>query len=89
MAQLSSRRNEVLATFKHEGVRHEQAYLVKTADGPVLIYAMEAADHERAAEAYARSTLPIDLEHKRIMKQVLDEAVPCELLYECHAETAF
>lgn len=27
-----------------ESVRHEQAYLLKTADGPVLIYVMEADD---------------------------------------------
>lgn len=88
MARLNSRRAEVLATFKQEGVRHEQAFLVSIAEGPVLIYAMEASDHERAAAAYSQSTLPIDLEHKSIMKQVLGEAVPCELLYECHAETS-
>jgi len=89
MAQLNSRRAEVRATFQQEGVRHEQAFLLSTADGPVLIYAVEALDHERAAAAYAQSTLPIDLEHKRIMRQVLGEAVPCDLLYECQAETAF
>lgn len=89
MAQLNSRRDEVLATFQQEGVRHEQAFLMNVADGPVLIYALEASDHERAAAAYAQSTLPIDLEHKRVMKQVLGEAVPCELLYECQADTAF
>jgi hypothetical protein len=85
MAQLNSRRAEVLATFQREGVRHEQALLLKLADEPVLIYAMEAPDHERAAAAYAQSTLPIDSEHKRIMKQVLGDAVPSELLYECQA----
>ena len=89
LTQLNSRRAEVLATFEQEGVRHEQAFLVHVVDGPFLIYAVEASDHERAAAAYAQSTLPIDLEHKRIMKQVLGDAVPCELLYECHAETAF
>ena len=89
MDQLNSRRAEVRATFQQEGVRHEQAFLLYTADGPVLIYAIEAQDHARAAAAYAQSTLPIDLEHKRIMKQVLGDAVPCALLYECQAETAF
>ena len=89
MAQLNSRRAEVLATFQQEGVRHEQALLLNLADGPVLVFAMEAPDHERAAAAYAQSTLPIDSEHKRIMKQVLGEAVPSELIYECKADNAF
>jgi uncharacterized protein DUF6176 len=89
MAQLNSRRSEVLAAFQQEGVRHELAYLLDGADGPVLIYAMEAADHEQAAAAYAQSSLPIDLEHRRIMKQVLGDRVPSELLYECQSETAF
>ena len=88
-AQLNSRRSEVLETFRQEGVRHERAYLLQTADGPILIYAMEAPDHERAAAAYAQSTLPIDLEHKRIMTEVLGDHVPSELLYECKAGTAF
>ena len=73
------------ATFRQEGVRHEQAYLLQTADGPILIYPMEAADHERAAGAYAQSRLPMDAEHKRVMRQVLGDRVPAELLYECHA----
>src|SRR5205823_6822722 len=49
----------------------------------ILIYAMEAVDHERAAAAYRNSTLPIDQEHRRIMAQVLGERANAELLYEC------
>src|SRR5262245_7493374 len=85
MAQLGSRGPEVLATFKQEGVRHEQAYLLQTSDGPILVYAVEAIDHDRAAAAYAQSTLLIDLEHKRIMREVLGDPAPSELLYECQA----
>lgn len=85
MAQLNARRPEVLETFRQEGVRHELAYLIDGAGGPVLIYAMEEANHEQAAAAYARSTLPIDLEHRRIMGQVLGERVSSELLYECRS----
>jgi hypothetical protein len=86
MAELSRRSTEVRETFAQEGVRHEQAFLLKTAEGSVLIYAMEAADHERAAQAYRNSTLPIDQEHRRIMAQVLGEPAKTELLYECVAE---
>ena len=85
MAQLNSRRTEVVATFKQEGVRHEQAYLLQTTDGPILVYAVEALDHDRAAAAYAQSTLAIDLEHRQVMKQVLGDPVRSELLYECQA----
>jgi hypothetical protein len=83
LAELSRRRDEVQATFAQEGVRHEQAYLLQTADGPVLVYAMEAADHEQAAQAFKASTLPIDVEHKAVMARVLAGKADAELLYEC------
>ena len=89
MAELNSRRAEVLETFAQEGVRHEQVYLVAGDDCPFLIYAIESADHERATSAYQQSRLAIDLEHRRLMNQVLGESVPVELLYECKAESAF
>jgi hypothetical protein len=85
LAELNRRQDEVRETFVQEGVRHEQAYLVRTSDGPILVYAMEAADHESAREAFQNSTLPIDEEHKRVMRQVLAEGTDAELLYECVA----
>ena len=57
--------------------------LLKTSDGPILIYAMEAPDHERAAAAFKQSKLAIDIEHKQVMKQVLAGKADVELLYEC------
>jgi hypothetical protein len=86
MAELNRRRAEVLETFTNEGMRHEQAYLLRTSDGPVLIYAMEASDHDRAASAYQDSTFPINREHRQIMKQILAGPATVELLYECSAE---
>ena len=85
MAELTRRSAEVRETFAQEGMRHEQAFLLDTADGCVLIYAMEAADHERAASAFRNSTLPIDVEHKRIMAQVLGDSANVELLFDCQA----
>jgi hypothetical protein len=85
MAELNRRSAEVQETFAQEGVRHEQAYLLKTAEGSVLIYAMEAADHELARATFQKSSLPIDLEHRRMMNQVLGEAANAELLFECVA----
>jgi len=85
MSQLNSRCSEVRETFQQEGVTHEQAYLLNVSGELILVYAMEAPDHARAAAAFAQSTLPIDVEHKRIMSQVLGPAVPSELLFECRA----
>jgi hypothetical protein len=83
LAELSRRREEARATMTREGVRHEQAYLLTTAEGPVLIYAMEAADHEQARRAFKDSTDPIDIEHKRVMEEVLGANARPELLYDC------
>jgi hypothetical protein len=82
LAELMNRADEVRETFANEGVTHERAYLLTTADGPVLIYAMEAADHQKASEAYQRSTLPIDQEHRQVMREVLAGPARTELLYE-------
>ena len=86
MSQLDKRRDEVRATFKQEGVTHEQVYLLDVAGGPIMVYAMEAPDHERAAKAFLGSKLSIDAEHKAVLKQVLGERVPQELLFDCRSE---
>ena len=82
LAELPRRADEVRQTFDNEGVTHEQAFLVETLTGPLLIYAIEVADVARGAEAYARSTLPIDLEHRQVMADVVIGEGGAELLYE-------
>lgn len=83
MHELTHRRDEVLETFVQEGVRHEIAYLIDGKHGPILVYAIEAEDHETARAAYRSSTFPIDIEHKQLLSEVLDGSVQAELLYEC------
>jgi len=84
MSELMARSDEVRATFDQEGVRHEAAYLVEAREGPVLVYAIELADEARAQQAFEQSTLPIDLEHRRTMNDVLESRgrAAVELLYE-------
>ena len=82
MAELGRRQDEVRATFLNEGVRHEQAYLIQSADGPVLVYAIEVEDYEAGLRAYEASTLPLDAEHRRVMASVLGPAADVEMLYE-------
>ena len=83
MHELSQRRDEVLETFANEGIRHEQVYLMEGKDGPVLVYAMEGDDFDRAREAFQTSTLSIDLEHKQVMSEVSGGRIDAELLWQC------
>ena len=83
MTRLMLRKSEVEETFIQEGVSHEQAHLIETSDGHLLIYVMESYDHEKARMAFKGSTLPLDIEHKQILDMVLEGKVPSELLYEC------
>ena len=85
MSQLDKRRDEVQATFRQEGVQHEQVYLLDVPGGPIMVDAMQAPDHDRAAKAFLESKLPIDAEHKAVLKQVLGEPVLQELLFDCQA----
>ncbi len=88
MAQLNQRRDEVRQTFAQETVHHETAYLLQGRDGPVLVYVAEADDFEQASRAYLSSTLPIDLEHRQVMREVIPGPAEVETLYECRAPTS-
>lgn len=82
MAELMRRRDEVIETFVNEGVRHEVAYLLATADGPVLLHVIEVDDPERASAAFRASSHPIDAEHKQVMSEALAGPYDAELLYD-------
>jgi len=86
MAELAERADEVRETFRQEGVRHEQTFLMRSPEGLVLVYAHEVEDPEAAHAAYARSTLAIDTEHRQRMAEVLAESVEPELLYDVRLE---
>jgi hypothetical protein len=86
LAELSRRADEVRRTFVDETVRHEQAFILHTGSGPVLVYAMEAEDVDRGREAFLGSTHPIDAEHKRVMDECLGERVEVETLYDVALE---
>jgi Family of unknown function (DUF6176) len=82
MSSLQQRADEVRQTFRQEGVRHEQAFLLRDANGLVLVYAHEVDDPEAAHAAYAASTLPIDLQHREQMSAALGGEAEAELLYD-------
>lgn len=82
LAELNARADEVRATFEAETVRAEQAYIVPTHDGPLLVYAMEAEDFDRGREAFAASKHEIDHEHRAVMRECLDESLGLRPLYD-------
>ena len=55
LRDLTSRRDEVRESFAREAVRHEQAFIVPGEKGPLLIFVMEAEDHERGRAAFQTS----------------------------------
>ena len=83
MGELSRRKTEVRETFLQESTRHEMAFLIRSKNGFILVYAMEVDDVEQAGRAFQASNLPIDLEHKKIMREITTGPVEAELLYEC------
>lgn len=82
LTELSTRADEVRATFVDETVRHEQAFILQTAQGPVLVYAVEAENFERGRAAFTQSPHPIDQEHKRIMAECLGDELGVQPLYD-------
>jgi L-rhamnose mutarotase len=77
-AELNSRRDEVLATLRDEGVRIESVFL----DGDTLVYYMRADDVEHARAVYARSTHAIDAYHQRFKDETFGEQTVLELLID-------
>jgi hypothetical protein len=86
MSELNDRLDEVRWTFRQETVRHEAAYLVRGEEGPILVYAIDAEDPQVGHEVAAASTLPIDIEHREVMRSVLSGPAEAELLYECRLD---
>ena len=83
LREIMTRQDEVRETFVQETVRHEQAFIVPGEKGPMLVYVMEFEDQERARAAARASTLPIDVEHRRVMSEVLAEKLQFLPLYDC------
>ncbi len=81
--ELMERADEVRATFRQEGVRHEKSYLLRTGEGWILVRIGDVEDWERARAAFAGSKLPIDAEHLEVLESSLEGAFPAELIYEC------
>jgi hypothetical protein len=82
MEELARRHDEVVVTFAQETVRHEAAWLMETVEGTILVYAIEADDLEQAQRAVEENPLPIDLEHRAVMDDVIEVSIELEQLLD-------
>lgn len=82
LAELNARAGEVRESLAAAGVRAEQAYVVSTESGPLLVYVSDAEDQRRAAQAFAESRQAIDVEHQRILGECIEETFDDAPLYE-------
>lgn len=82
MGEVARRRDEALETLANESVHHEAAWLLEPAEGPILVYAIEAEDLTRVDRAFESSSFAIDHEHRRLMDEVLMEPFPSEPLLD-------
>jgi hypothetical protein len=63
-----------------QGTNKERAYLVHGLDAPILVLVYDFDDPARAHEAFRASTLAIDQDYKRVMDEVMDDALDAEVL---------
>jgi hypothetical protein len=82
LLELGRRADEVRKTFAAETVRHEQGFLLETAGGTILVYAVEAEDFAATSRAFHESTHSIDAEHRRVMAECLDDTVELAPIYD-------
>ena len=74
-SEMDQRREELRESFAAAGVRAEQAYVISGVTGTLLVYVSEADDHARAERVYAASTLSIDVEHRAVMQECVEQTI--------------
>jgi hypothetical protein len=79
---LHARRDELRASYAAEGTRHEQFFLIRDQEGPVLVLVSELHDTARGNASFLRSHQELDLEFKRLIQEIAAEEVPAELLFD-------
>lgn len=76
------RRSEAIETLRAEGVTHETAAILDTSDGPIIVYAMETDDIDRARAVGAASAHPIDQRHHEVMRAADNGPAPYSLVLD-------
>jgi hypothetical protein len=81
-AEVTRRREEVMATLRDETVRIESAFLDSSEAGDFLVYYLRADDLDRCNEAARTSTHPIDAYHREAMAAVTESGRELEMLVD-------
>ncbi len=71
-AELTRRRDEVMATLRDETVRVESAFLESGPEGDFLVYYMRVDDLETSRRAADSSPHPIDAYHRAVMTEIVE-----------------
>lgn len=83
MAEMSDRKAEVLETFRAQGVRSSQAFIVHGEQGSLFVLVAEIEDRLRARTAFDSSEAPIDLEFKHVVAECLEGHIDDDPVWEC------
>jgi hypothetical protein len=81
-AELTRRREEVMATLRDETARIESVFLESTSDGDFLVYYMRVDDADADRKAVERSTHAIDAYHRSLMREIVESRHALELLVD-------
>jgi uncharacterized protein DUF6176 len=79
---LNRREDEVRPTLVQEGVTHEMAFLVSCDGGPIMVLASEAEDVEEALRISRASTLPFDVEARRVTEEATSGQAAAEHVWQ-------
>ena len=82
LAALPSRRSELRESYRTQGTRSEQFFLIRTRGGPLLVFVSEVADVEEATRSFLQSNLPIDVDFKNLVQTMAPEEADVELMYD-------
>lgn len=82
LAELNARAGEVTESFRASGIRAEQAAIVSSGDGPLLVYVSDADDQRQAARAFEESHAAIDEAHRRVLAECIEETLDATPLYD-------
>lgn len=85
LSELTWRAEEVRESLRASGIRAEQAFMVPGDGGSLLVYVSEADDQVFAAQVFASSSLPIDEQHRQVMRECVEETLNLAPSYEVTA----
>lgn len=82
---LEDRREELRASYATEGTLQEQFFVVRGADGPILVLVTELENRRRGEESFLRSHMRLDVEFKNLIQEVGLGEPDLELLFDSSA----